>query len=95
MFHPKSMILVALALLATGCSTPQPTQASASSAAARPGAPLPPPVGSDRDAHGCIGSAGYLWCGKQNQCVRPWTLPEIPNEGPTLRERVAHHCSAQ
>lgn len=33
-----------------------------------------PLVGADRDAHGCIGSAGYLWCGKENNCVRPWEL---------------------
>ena len=30
--------------------------------------------GSDRDAHGCIGSAGYSWCAKTNQCERPWEL---------------------
>lgn len=27
-------------------------------------------VGGDADAHGCITSAGYTWCG--GQCVRPW-----------------------
>ncbi len=31
-------------------------------------------VGSDRDSHGCIGSAGYQWCDHQNQCVRSWEL---------------------
>lgn len=31
-------------------------------------------VGGDRDAHGCIGSAGYLWCARENACVRPWEL---------------------
>ena len=35
-------------------------------------------AGSDRDAHGCIGSAGYLWCTKLNQCVRPWELAPQP-----------------
>ncbi len=30
--------------------------------------------GSDKDAHGCIGSAGYKWCAKTNQCERPWEL---------------------
>lgn len=29
-------------------------------------------VGNDRDAHGCIPSAGYLWCEKKQKCVRPW-----------------------
>jgi predicted amidohydrolase YtcJ len=30
--------------------------------------------GSDRDAHGCIGSAGYSWCAGTGQCERPWEL---------------------
>ena len=33
-------------------------------------------AGSDRDAHGCIGSAGYQWCAKENECKRPWELAE-------------------
>ena len=32
------------------------------------------PVGADRDEHGCIASAGYQWCAKLEQCVRPWEL---------------------
>lgn len=31
-------------------------------------------VGGDRDAHGCIGSAGYTWCARDAACVRPWEL---------------------
>ena len=31
-------------------------------------------AGSDKDTHECIGSAGYLWCAKENVCVRPWEL---------------------
>jgi hypothetical protein len=31
-------------------------------------------VGGDRDAQGCIGSAGYQWCEKLQQCARPWEL---------------------
>jgi hypothetical protein len=31
-------------------------------------------VGADRDAHGCIGSAGYSWCEKTAQCEHPWEL---------------------
>ncbi|WP_321821006.1 MULTISPECIES: hypothetical protein [unclassified Burkholderia] len=34
----------------------------------------PPMVGGDRDAHGCIGSAGYAWCETTRQCERPWEL---------------------
>lgn len=29
-------------------------------------------VGSDRDEHGCIGSAGYSWCEVKQKCLRPW-----------------------
>lgn len=29
-------------------------------------------VGNDRDAHGCIGSAGYSWCEVKNKCLRVW-----------------------
>ena len=31
-------------------------------------------AGSDRDAHGCIPSAGYAWCARTKQCERPWEL---------------------
>lgn len=27
-------------------------------------------VGADKDAHGCIGSAGYIWSELKNHCVR-------------------------
>jgi len=29
-------------------------------------------VGGDRDAHGCIGSAGYSWCEAKQKCLRTW-----------------------
>lgn len=29
-------------------------------------------VGSDRDEHGCIGSAGYIWCDIKQKCLRIW-----------------------
>ena len=32
-------------------------------------------VGGDRDAHGCIGSAGYTWCEAKQKCLRPWEEP--------------------
>lgn len=31
--------------------------------------------GSDRDAHGCIGSAGYTWCEAKQTCLREWEEP--------------------
>lgn len=42
--------------------------------------PMPPGspsnVGSDRDERGCIGSAGYRWCARTDDCERPWELAE-------------------
>ena len=32
--------------------------------------PQSPIVGGDRDEHGCIGSAGYVWCEVQKDCIR-------------------------
>lgn len=32
----------------------------------------PQVVGGDKDAHGCIGSAGYSWCQIKNKCLRIW-----------------------
>ena len=40
-------------------------------------------VGADRDAHGCIPSAGYRWCAKANECVRPWELANEKGLEPT------------
>lgn len=34
--------------------------------------PRPPMPGSDRDEHGCIGSAGYSWCAPKEKCLRIW-----------------------
>jgi len=31
-----------------------------------------PIVGGDKDAHGCIGSAGYSWCEAKQKCLRQW-----------------------
>lgn len=31
-------------------------------------------TGADKDAHGCIGSAGYSWCEHTKKCERPWEL---------------------
>ncbi len=29
-------------------------------------------LGGDRDAHGCIPSAGYSWCESKKKCLRNW-----------------------
>ncbi|WP_456379817.1 amidohydrolase [Thiolapillus sp.] len=33
-------------------------------------------TGSNEDAHGCIGPAGYRWCARTARCERPWELAE-------------------
>lgn len=32
-------------------------------------------AGGYKDEHGCIPSAGYLWCGETQKCYRPWEEP--------------------
>ena len=29
-------------------------------------------VGGDRDTHGCIGSAGYIYSSIKDSCIQPW-----------------------
>ncbi|MCG5078700.1 hypothetical protein [Paraburkholderia tagetis] len=53
--------LAAAACLLGACSTA--STATSSNAA-----------GADRDAHGCIGSAGFSWCEHTQRCERPWEL---------------------
>ncbi|WP_175866965.1 hypothetical protein [Burkholderia contaminans] len=71
-------IACALALSACAAQSTAPAAASAPAEAAAPPAspasPAPPMLGSDRDSHGCIPSAGYSWCEQTQQCERPWEL---------------------
>lgn len=47
-------------------------------------------VGGDRDAHGCIGSAGYSWCEVKNKCLRIWEEPcEVENVGGEIQKILA------
>lgn len=52
----------------------------------------PPIVGGDRDEQGCIGSAGYQWCEKKQQCVRAWELPHVQADNNNLLMRFNYHC---
>jgi putative lipoprotein len=59
----------------------------------RVGAPPPASTpGADRDEHGCIGSAGYSWCAKEGQCVRPWELAKEKGFAST-EEAFRAYCS--
>ncbi|VVB57368.1 Bacterial extracellular solute-binding proteins, family 3 [uncultured archaeon] len=80
--------ILAVGLLALGCTGSAPAQNNAPSAGQANGAPAKAAmnnsnassdkgmmVGNDRDAHGCIPSAGYSWCAYSNSCIRPWETP--------------------
>ncbi len=56
-------------------------------------APPPRPIGADRDAHGCLPAAGYAWCEREKQCVRPWELAKEAGFENTA-EGFAGHCAA-
>jgi len=59
----------------------------------RVGAQLPASMpGADRDEHGCISSAGYSWCAKENRCVRPWELAKEKGFDST-EEAFRAYCS--
>jgi hypothetical protein len=45
-------------------------------------APSEPTLGGDRDAHGCIGSAGYSWSALKQTCVQPWNAADIKLDDP-------------
>ncbi len=38
--------------------------------------------GDERDEHGCIASAGYIWCNSKNKCLRTWE-EQCDNQPPT------------
>ncbi|WP_321904266.1 hypothetical protein [Burkholderia cenocepacia] len=65
---------IACAFALSACATPSSTPANASAPADTAAQAAPPRIGGDRDAHGCIGSAGYAWCERTRQCERPWEL---------------------
>jgi len=56
--------------------------------------PEEPPVmvGNDTDEHGCIGSAGYVWCESLQECIRPWET-ECPGTEPMVgNDSDEHGC---
>lgn len=61
-----ALALAALVFAGAGCGTAEKTTKRASEGG------VPPLLGGDRDAHGCIGSAGYSWCAAKEKCFRSW-----------------------
>ena len=85
----RCMGWVLLALVAAaGCSAPPPPDPGA----AAPASPPPVTVGGDRDAHGCIPSAGYRWCARSARCERPWELAQAEGFENTA-EGFDRHCA--
>lgn len=58
-----ALVLFSIILLGAGCSALQTNKKQNQET---------PLLGSDRDAHGCIGSAGYSWCEAKQKCLRSW-----------------------
>mgnify|MGYP000844113446 FL=1 len=82
----KALMLAPLLLALAACAAPQQTpvrEAAATSA---------PVVGGDRDAHGCIGSAGYQWCERSQRCERPWELAQAQGLANTA-EAIDAYCA--
>lgn len=55
-----------------------------------PGTPLPQPLpmpGRDIDAHGCKGSAGYVWNAELASCIRPWMSSAVILEVAAHRQK--------
>lgn len=41
-------------------------------------------VGNDRDSHGCIGSAGYVWSALKKNCIRTFEMHQLDKNSVTL-----------
>jgi len=64
----KVLLLIPALLVLAACASP----GNAPPRADGKPSTTTPRVGGDRDAHGCIGSAGYQWCEHSQRCERPW-----------------------
>lgn len=65
----RTIVVSILAVAGLVSCAAQEPPAEASVPAVAPAMP-----GADRDAHGCIASAGYAWCESTGRCERPWEL---------------------
>ncbi|HDS1298983.1 MULTISPECIES: hypothetical protein [Stenotrophomonas maltophilia group] len=85
----KALFLIPALLLLAACASQDQAAARADAAAASPATPV---VGGDRDAHGCIGSAGYQWCEHSQRCERPWELAQAQGLANTA-EAIDSYCA--
>ncbi|MBD2752265.1 hypothetical protein [Spirosoma validum] len=68
----KKTILVSsvITLLVSCTGNNQQSETTAAEDSTTHVASVSPKVGSDKDEHGCIGSAGYQWSVLKNKCIR-------------------------
>ncbi len=85
----KALLLIPALLVLAACSSPDKATTHADSGAAATATPM---VGGDRDAHGCIGSAGYQWCEHSQRCERPWELAQAQGL-PNTAEAIDAYCA--
>jgi hypothetical protein len=71
---PGILLIAALLVLPVSGVAPLNTTIPATTTAMMPG--------SDRDSHGCIGSAGYTWCDTKQTCLRTWEEPCTAESAP-------------
>lgn len=87
-----AVVLATIALLAA-CNAP-PSPPTPAEPPAQADATAPRQVGGDRDAHGCIASAGYRWCERSARCERPWELAKAAGFENTA-EAFERHCRVE
>jgi hypothetical protein len=85
--HATRLFVLLTAASLIGCSNSEPEKSAAADSDAAT-------VGSDRDAHGCIPSAGYRWCATTNQCERLWELAKEKEFEPTA-EAFEQYCQSK
>ena len=84
----KVLLLIPALLVLAACASPD---NAAPRADGKPSTTMPK-VGGDRDAHGCIGSAGYQWCEYSQRCERPWELAQAQGLANTA-ESIDAYCA--
>lgn len=47
-------------------------------------------TGGDKDEHGCIGSAGYVWCENKQKCLRTWEESCEETQGVVCKLETCH-----
>ena len=86
----KALFLIPAVLVLSACASPD--KAATARADASATSTATPVVGGDRDAHGCIGSAGYQWCEHSQRCERPWELAQAQGLANTA-EAIDAYCA--